>query len=74
MQLPALLVADLDHRHAEPAENVEIHLGVATHVRQGANDKDRCVDAALKKRSRNHEAVAAIVPAAAQDGDPAVQT
>ena len=69
MELPRLAVVDLDHRDAEPAEDLEVDPGVAAHVGDAADDEYRHVDAALHERPRHDEAVAAVVAAPAQDGD-----
>ena len=66
VQLPALLVVDLDDGDAEPAEDLEIRLRVAAHVGERADDEHRRVDAALQQRPGDDEAVAAVVAAAAQ--------
>ena len=39
MQLPALLVVDLDNRDAEAAQNIEVCLRVAANLRQGPDDE-----------------------------------
>ena len=67
VKLPRLAVGDLDHGHAEPAENVEVRPGVAADLGDLADQKDQDVDVALQQRTRHHEAVAAVVAAPAED-------
>ncbi len=69
VQLPRLAVGDLDDGDAEPAEDLEIRARVAAHVGDASHEEHRHVDAALQERAGDDEAVAAVVAAAAQDGD-----
>ena len=72
VQLPRLLVRDLDHRDAEAPENFDVQAGVAFDVGEAADHEHRDVGAALVERPRHHEAVAAVVAAAAQHRDVAI--
>ena len=69
VQLPRLAVGDLDDGEAEPAEDLEVRPRVArtSATRPIRNTDD--VDAALQQRARDDEAVAAVVAAAAEHGD-----
>ena len=58
---------------AEAAEDVEIQPRVAAHVGEGADDEHGRVDAALRQGAGDHEPVAAVVTAAAEDGDASVE-
>ena len=71
VQLPLLRVGDLDHRHADAAEHFEVDAGVVLHFRDAAEQEDHRLDAALRQRAGDHEAVAAVVAAAAEHGDAA---
>ncbi len=71
MQLPFLRVGDLDDRHADAAEDLEVGARVAAHLSDAAEQEDRGLDAALHQRARDDEAVAAVVAAAADDADAA---
>ena len=73
VQLPCLLVADLDDGDAETAEDVEIGAGIAADVGNRADDEDRGIDAALDQRPRHDESVAAVVAASAQHTDASVE-
>ena len=73
MQFPGLLVVDLDDGDAEAAQDVEVGAGVAPNVRHGADDEDSTFHAALQQCARDDEAVAAVVAAAAEHGDPALE-
>ena len=74
VQLPALLVVDLDDGDAEPAEDLEIHASRRRGRRRSVPiDEHRRVDAALQQRPRDDEAVAAVVAAPAQDRHAAVE-
>jgi len=69
VQLPRLTVGDLDDGHAEAAEDLEVHPGVAAHIGDAAEQEHRDVDAALHQRARDDEAIATVVAAAAQHAD-----
>ena len=71
VQLPLLRVGDLDDGHADAAEHLEVDARVAAHLGDAAEQEDRSLDAALHQRARDHEAVAAVVAAAAQHADAA---
>ena len=73
MQFPRLFVGDLDHSHAEVAEDVQVEPRVTANVSHGSDDEDSRVDAALHQSSGDDEAVAAVVAAATQHGDPPVE-
>ena len=61
----------LDDRHANAAEDLEVRAHVAPHVGHAPEQEHCRVDAALHERAGDHEAVAAVVAAAAYDGDAA---
>ncbi len=67
MQLPGLAIGHLHHGDAEPAENLEVDARISAHVGDAAEQEHRHVGAALHQRARDHESVAAVVAAAAQD-------
>ncbi len=69
VQLPLLCGRDLHHRQTDAAEDLEVDAGIAPHVADAAEQKDGGLDAALRERPRDDEAVAAVVAAAAQDAD-----
>ena len=71
VQLPFLRVGDLDDRHADAAEHLEVGPRVAAHVGHTAQQEDGGVDAPLHERSRDHEPVAAVAATAADDTHPA---
>ena len=71
VQLPFLGVGDLDDRHADAAEDLEVRARVAAHFSDAAKQEHRGLDAALHQRARDDEAVAAVVAAAADDADAA---
>jgi hypothetical protein len=73
MQLPALLIVDLDDGHAETPKDFEVGFCVAANLGQGANHEHRRIDAALQQGPRDDEAVAAVVPVAAEHGHAAVE-
>jgi hypothetical protein len=69
MQLPLLRRRDFDDGETDTAQNLEVDPGVAPHVADAAEQEHRRRDAALGQRPRDHEAVAAVVAAAAQHAD-----
>ena len=71
VQLPFLRVGDLDDGQADAAEDLEVGARVAAHVADAAEQEDGRLDAALRQRPRDDEAVAAVVAAPAQHADPA---
>src|SRR5205814_7210690 len=73
MQLPGLAVGDLDHGDAEASENLQIDAGVAAHVGNPSNQEHGHIGAALDQRPGDDEAVAAVVAAAAEYGDLAIE-
>ncbi len=73
VQLPRLAVRDFHDGQAEAPEDVEIDPRVAAHVATLADEEHRHADAALRERSRDDEAVAAVVAAAAKHGDVPVE-
>src|SRR5918994_6342424 len=73
MELPRLLVIDFDHGDAQTAEHIEIRARIAADVREGADDEHRALHATLQQRTRDDEAVSAIVSSAAEHGHPAIE-
>ncbi len=73
VQFPLLRVGDLDDRQADAAEHFQVRARIAAHVRDAPEQEHRRLDAALDQRPRDDEAVAAVVPAAAQHRDVAGQ-
>ena len=71
VQLPLLPGRDLDDGEADAAEDLEVEPGVAAHVADAAEQEHRRLDAALRQRARDDEAVASVVAAPAQHADPA---
>ena len=69
VQLPLLRGGDLDDGQADPAEDLEVDPRVAAHVGHAAEQEDGRLDAALRQRARDDEAVAAVVAAPAQHPD-----
>ena len=69
VQLPLLRVGDLDDGQADAAEDLEVGARVAAHVADAAEQEHGRLDAALRQRARDDEAVAAVVAAAAQHAD-----
>ena len=67
VELPALLVVHFHDADAEAAEDLEVDLRVALHLRDRRQQEHRHVDATLRQRPRHHEAVAAVVALAAED-------
>src|SRR5260370_290918 len=59
VQLPLLCGRDLHHRQTDAAEDLEVDAGIAPHVADAAEQKDGGLDAALRERPRDDEAVAA---------------
>jgi len=72
VELPRLFVGDLHHGLSDVAEDRQIGARVAFHFAERADDEDRHVEAALLQRAGHHEAVAAVVALAADDGDAAL--
>jgi hypothetical protein len=68
VQLPGLLVVDLDDGESEVPEHLEVGARVAADAAERPDDEDRGVDAALQQRAGDDEAVAAVVARAAQHG------
>ncbi len=68
MQLPGLLVGNLDCRQAQPSEDLEIEASLTANVADRAKYEHRDIHATLMKGTRDDEAVAAVVAAAAQNG------
>ena len=71
VQLPFLRVGDLDHGQADAAEDLEVRARVTANVAHAAEQEDGRLDAALRQRARDDEAVAAVVAAPAQHADAA---
>ncbi len=71
VQLPLLRVGNLDDGDADAAEDLEVGPCVAAHFGHAAEEKHDVVDAALRERARDHESVATVVAAAADDPDAA---
>ena len=70
VQLPLLRVGDLHDGEADAAEDLEVDARVAADVADAAEQEHRRLDAALRQRPRDDEAVAAVVAAAAQHARP----
>src|ERR1044072_5875586 len=66
MQLPGLAVRDFDDGEAEASENLEVDARIASNIGNPSDQEDRDLDAPLRQCARDHESVAAIVAAPAQ--------
>ena len=69
VEIPGLLVGNLDDGQAQTAEDLEVQPRIALDGRHRRDDEHRDVDAALMQRARDDEAVAAVVAGPAQHGD-----
>src|SRR5687768_16018802 len=69
MQLPILAIGDLDDRDAETAEDLEVGSSVTSDVGDPSHQEHRYGDTALNEGAGNHEAVTAVIAAAAQHRD-----
>ena len=73
MQLPCLAVRDLHDSQAEASQDFEVGAGVAAHVGHASDEEHRHADATLHQRAGDDEAVAAVVAAAAEHRDLALE-
>src|SRR5439155_16100927 len=69
VQLPLLRVRDFDDGQSHAAEDLEVRARLAADFRHAAEQEHHRLDAALRQRPRDDEAVAAVVAAPAQHAD-----
>ena len=74
VEIPGLLVGNLDDRETETSEDFEVQPRIAFDGGHRRDDEDGHVDAALMQRARDDEAVAAVVAGAAQHRDVLVRS